>query len=183
MENFELVQQLKLELIREYEKYVQTVAGLAGSSVEDAREAFHTAICRMLVGLQKRPPKVIIVAWRPYIIQAAVNELKERSRQVARRRHTLILFSELDNEGRQKLMNLPDPHPTPSEQAEKTELEALAWQELQKLPPSERDVISRRCHGQVFREIAESLSIEPETARAYWTRGLATLRTRLRGAA
>jgi len=183
MENFELIQQLKLELIQAYEPYVRTVAGLTSTPLEDAREAFHTAICKMLVGLRKRPPGNPIVAWRPYIIQAAVNQLREQSRQVARREHNVILFSELDEEGRQQVMNIPDPHPNPLEQAEKKELEALAWEELQKLRPCERDVITKRCHGQAFGEIAGSLSVEPETARAYWARGLATLRSRLRRAA
>ncbi len=179
MRNFELVQELKLELIREYEKYVQTVAGLAGSSVEDAREAFHTAICRMLVGLKKRPPGDPIMAWRPYIIEAAVNDL----RMEARRRKGFILFSNLAPEGRRELLSKASPEPTPAEQAERNELARLAWQELQNLSPLEREVITLRCHGASFAEIASKLGTTLGTVQVSWSTGIAKLRHRFRTAA
>ncbi len=180
MENFELVQQLKLELIREYEKYVRTVAGLTESSVDDAREAFHNAICRMLVGLKKRPPGNRIVAWRPYIIQVAVNQLREKSRQVARRKNNVILFSELDDEGRWQLLNIPDPHPTPAAQLEQEETSKILWSEVATLPPRQAEVLRRWAHGWSFQDISVSLGIKLSAAYKLWSRGIRRLRSRPR---
>lgn len=178
-----MVQQLKLELIRGYEEYVRTVACLTGTKEDEAREAFHTAFCRMLVGLKKRPSGNPIVAWRPYIIRSAINTLKEEARQVARRKRTCLLFSELDAEGKERVMSVPDPRPRPAEQAENNELATLAWKEMKKLPSHEREVIARRCQGESYKEIAKDMSIAVPTAGTYWTRGLDTLRARLRDAA
>lgn len=86
MENFDLVQQLKLELIREYEQYVETIAGLTDASEDDAREALHRAACEMLVGLTKRPPGNPVVAWRPYIVSGAINKLRDEQKERKRMR-------------------------------------------------------------------------------------------------
>jgi len=180
MENHELVQKLKLELIREYEKYVQAVAGLTSTSLEDAREAFHTSICRMLVGLKKRPPSNPIVAWRPYILQAAVNALNEKSRQVARRKHTVILFSELDTEGRQKLMAIPDPQPRPEKHLLNKETARILWEEIASLSPRQGEVLAKWAHGSSFQDISAALGVKPSTARKYWSEGIGHLRKRPR---
>ena len=179
MENFDLVQELKLELIRGYEKYVRSVAALTDASEDDAREAVHRAICRMLVGLKKRAPGDPIVAWRPYIIEAAVNEL----RMEARRRKGFILVSDLDLEGRRELLWQVSPEPTPSEQAERNELARLAWQELRILSPQEREVITLRCRGFSFAEIASRLGTTIGAARVSWSTGMVRLRRRFRRAA
>jgi RNA polymerase sigma factor (sigma-70 family) len=172
----DLVQELKLELIREYERYVRGVAGLTGASEDDAREALHRAVCELLVSLKRRPAGNPALAWRPYVLRAAVyqlrNDIKERGR--------VILFSELDKDQRREVLSKASPIPTPVEQAEKNELAALAWKELGTLPRYERAVIARRCCGQSFGEIAATLDIKPSTARGFWTTGIATLRFRFR---
>jgi RNA polymerase sigma factor (sigma-70 family) len=176
MENLELVQKLKLELIRGYEKYVRAVAGLTSTSLENAREAFHTSICRMLVGLKKRPPGNPIVAWRPYIVQAAVNALNEKSRQVARRKHNVILFSELDTEGRQKLMAIPDPEPRPEKHLENEETARILWTEVASLSPRQGEVLEKWAHGSSFEDISLAFGIKPSTVRELWSRGIRGLR-------
>jgi RNA polymerase sigma factor (sigma-70 family) len=174
-----MVQELKDELIRNYEKYVKGVAKAAQVSRDVAREALHRAIFRMLVGFRKRPPRNPIVAWRPYIIEGALNEL----RMEARRRGGVLLFRELDQDQQRELLSKAAPGPTPAEQAQKNELAALAWKEVEKLPHYQREVIQRRCRGQSYEEIAELLGVERSTAESYWTRGIEALRLRFRAVA
>jgi RNA polymerase sigma factor (sigma-70 family) len=174
MRNFELVQELKLELIREYEQYVRILAGLTGASLEDAREALHRAICRMLVGLKKRPAGDPAIAWRPYVIRAAVNHLRDEINE----RKDVLLFSELDKEGRRKLLGVPDPHPTPLERLEKNETAEILWKEVATLSPREAEVLKRWAHGANFQDIAAALAIQPSTVRELWSRGIGHLRKR-----
>ncbi len=96
------VQALKLMLIREYDSIVPAVALLVGASRTQAQEALHTAICRALVGVTRRPPGNPVVAWRSYIIRTAMNVLKDEARDEARRRENenVLLFSELSPEFR-----------------------------------------------------------------------------------
>lgn len=91
------VQALKLMLIREFDSIVPAVALLAGASRTEAQEALHTAICRALVGVTRRPPGNPVVAWRPFIIRTAMNVLKDEARDEARRGENanVLLFSEL----------------------------------------------------------------------------------------
>lgn len=178
MKNLVLVQQLKLELIRSYEPMVWTVGGLAGASLEDAREALHDSICRMLVGLRNRPAQDRIVAWRPYIVQAAINQLRGKSRQIARRKHRVILFSELDSDGRKKLLAIPDPHPPPADKLEKDDTRAILWAEVAILSPRQAEVLKRWAHGVSFLDISLALDIMASTVRNLWSRGIRRLRTR-----
>lgn len=178
MANPDLVQELKLELIREYEHYVRAVAGLTGSPEDDASEAIHRAVCELLVSLKRRPAGNPALAWRPYVIRAAVNQLRNDIKE----RRRVILFSELDKDQRREVLSKASPVLTPLEQAEKNELAALAWKELGTLPRYERAVIARRCCDQSFREIAAALAIKPSTARGFWTTGIGKLRFRFRGA-
>ncbi len=176
MRRFELVQQLKRELIREYEQYVRTVAGLTGSSSDDAREALHRAVCEMLVSLKRRPGDNQAMAWRPYVIRAAVNQLRNELKQ----RNRVILFSELDKEGRRELLSIRDPRPTPVENLEKKELGEIIWEEVDDLPPREADVMKRWAHGSSFRDIAAALAIKPSAVRKTWSKGVRHLRMRPR---
>lgn len=175
MRNFELVQELKLELIREYEQHVRILADLTGASMEDAREALHRAICRILVGLKKRPAGDPAIAWRPYVIRAAVNHLRD---EINERKG--LLFSELDKEGRRKLLGVPDPHPTPLGRLERKETAGILWKEVDTLAPREAEVLKRWAHGANFQEIAVALGIQPSTVRELWSRGIGDLRTRPR---
>jgi len=183
MGSLDPIEELRLELSREYEKYVATVAVVTNSSEDDAREALHTVVCRMLAGLTKRPRGNPVFAWRPYIIQSAVNELRQRSRNVARRKNTVVLFSELDQDGRRQVADLQAPQRRPDVQAQQNELAALAWRELRKLPSRQRFVIARHCKGYTFHEIADACGIDPVTARRHFNIGIHELRHRLRKAA
>jgi RNA polymerase sigma factor (sigma-70 family) len=176
MANLELVQKLKLELIRGYEKYVRAVAGLTQSSEDDAREALHRAACELFVGLRKRPADNPAIAWRPYVIRAAVNLLRKEIKQ----RKRVILFSELDKEGRRELLAIRDPRPTPEEHLERKETAAILWTEVETLSPREAEVLKRWAHGSGYQKIARDLGIEPSTVRELWSRGIRDLRMRPR---
>lgn len=176
MENFALVQELKLELIREYEQYVETIAGITGASDDDAREAVHRATCRMLTGLRNRPSGNPIIAWRPYILQAAMNALRDERKE----RKRVIRFSELRREQREQLLAIPDPRPTPEERMEESETRAILWSEVENLSPREAHVLRRWAHGSTFTEIAVALDIAPPTVRVLWMRGIRHLRKRPR---
>jgi len=111
------VQALKLMLIREYDSIVPAVALLAGASRAQAQEALHTAICRALVGVTRRPPGNPVVAWRSYIIRTAMNVLKDEARDEARRRENenVLLFSEFSelSPGFRRLGRPPRAQPPP----------------------------------------------------------------------
>lgn len=170
------VQELKLALIREYEQYVRIVAGLTGASEDDAREGIHRAVCRILVGLRKRPIGDPAMAWRPYVIRAAVNHLRNEIEQ----RHKAIPFSELDKEGRRKLLALRDPRPTPEEHLEKKETKEILWAEVATLAPRKAEILEKWAHGAGFQEIAKALGLQPSTVRKYWSEAIAELRSRPR---
>jgi len=174
--DFERVQELKLELIRGYEQYVRIVAGLTQSSEDDAREAIHSVVCRMLGGLRRRPVSNPAIAWRPYVIRAAVNHLRDEIKH----RKAVLLFSELDKEGRRQLLAIRDPLPTPEEHLEKKETAAILWAEVATLSPREAEVLKRWAHGSSVQEIAAALGIDPSTVRVHWSRGIRHLRKRPR---
>ena len=176
MANRALVQELKLVLIREYEQYVRTVAGLTGSSEDDAREALHRAVSELLVSLKGRPAGNPALAWRPYVIRAAVNQLRNEIKE----RRRVVLFSELDKEGRRELFSIRDPRPTPVEYLEQKETAEILWEEVDALPPREADVMKQWAHGSSFRDIARALGIEPSAVRKTWSKGIRHLRTRPR---
>ncbi len=172
----DLVQELKLELIREYEQYVRAVAGLTGSSEDDAREALHRAVCEMLVSLKRRPAGNAALAWRPYVIRAAINQLRNDFKE----RRKVILFSELDKEGRRELLSIRDPRPTPLEYLEKKETVEILWAEVKTLSPREVEVLTHWAHGSSFNELARRLKLSPSTVRVVWMRGIRNLRRRPR---
>ena len=174
MENFELVEQLKLELIREYEQYVETIAGLTDASEDDAREALHRAACEMLVGLTKRPPGNPVVAWRPYIVSGAINKLRDEQRERKRMRP----FSQLRKDQREEILGTRDPRPTPAEVLEKKETSAILWSEVDGLSSREAEVLRRWANDATYAEIAATLGIEASTVRKLWSRGIRNLRKR-----
>ncbi len=172
----DLVQELKLELIREYEQYVRAVAGLTGSSEDDAREALHRAVCELLVSLKKRPAGDPAITWRPYVIRAAIYQLRHEVKE----RKRVILFSELDKEGRRELLTIRDPHPTPVEALEKKETAEILWTEVATLAPREAEVLKRWAHGARFQEIGLALGMARSTVRKFWSDGIRHLRMRPR---
>ncbi len=176
MENFELVEQLKLELIREYEQYVETIAALTDVSEDDAREALHRAACEMLVGLSKRPPGNPVIAWRPYIISGAINKLRDEQKE----RKRVRLFSQLRKDQREEVLAIRDPRPTPAEVLEKKDTAAILWSEVDGLSPREAEVIRRWADNSSFNEIAEALGLARPTVRVLWMRGIRNLRKRPR---
>lgn len=180
MERFDLIEQLKLELIREYEPYVRRVAGLTSTSLEDAREAFHSAICRMLVGLKTRPPGNPILAWRSYIVQAAVNQLREAARRVRRFPRRTRRFSELSDKERLELLGKVAPQPTPAQQLEHQETARILWAEVATLDRRQGDVLRRWAHGSSLQDIATSMGVKPGTVYKWWSRAIQRLRRRPR---
>ena len=173
------LQALQDTYLREHDSIVSVVSALAGASKIDVQDALQTAVWRVLAGGRRGRRGRPVRAWRPYLVRAALNALRDERAKKAR----LVLFSELTPEEREKLLALPDPRPTPAEQAERNELAALAWEELSRLPKQEHMVIVRRCCGQSFREIARALRIKPSTARGFWSKGIAGIRARFREAA
>ena len=170
------VQDLKLTLVRKYDRYVPIVAALTEASRDDAQEAVHRAICHILVGLTRRPSGNPVVSWRPYIIQTAINELRRERTERKRARP----FSELDREERRKLLAIPDPGPTPEEHLEKKETKEILWAEVATLAPRKAEILERWAHGDSFQEIAKALGLQPSTVRKYWSEAIAELRTRPR---
>jgi RNA polymerase sigma factor (sigma-70 family) len=152
------------------------VAGLTGSSEEDAREALHRAVCEMLVSLKKRPAGNPAISWRPYVIRAAIYQLRHEVKE----RKRVILFSELDKEGRRELLAIRDPHPTPLQYLEKKETAEILWAEVKNLSPREAEVLTHWAHGSTFNELARRLNLSPSTVRVLWMRGIRNLRTRPR---
>jgi RNA polymerase sigma factor (sigma-70 family) len=174
VENFELVEQLKLELIREYEQYVETIAGLTDVSEDDAREALHRAACEMLVGLSKRPPGNPVIAWRPYIISGAIHKLRDEQKERKRARP----FSQLRKDQREEVLAIRDPRPTPAEVLEKKDTAAILWSEVEGLSAREAEVLRRWAHDSSHDEIATALGIKASTVRKLWSRGIHHLRKR-----
>ncbi len=172
MENFELAQQLKLELIQEYEKITPAIKALTGASLDDAREALHRAICRVLVGVTRRGLRNPVAAWRPYIIQTAVNELRKERNESKR----VVLFGELREDELRRLFAIPHSQPTPLEHMIAKESRAILWAEVASLSPREGEVLKRWAHGSSFRDISKALGIKPSTARKLWSRGIGHLR-------
>jgi len=132
----------------------------------------------MLVGLTKRPPGNPIVAWRPYIIQAAIHQLIEAERRLDRLKTKIVPFSQLDNAERLELHGKAAPQPTPAEQLEQRETATVLWTEVAILSPREGDVLRRWAHGSSFAEIAVALGIKSSTVRKLWSRGIRHLRNR-----
>jgi RNA polymerase sigma factor (sigma-70 family) len=177
----EEVEALKLSLIKEYDSIVPVIATLAGVGNDEAREAVHTVICRVLVGVNRRPAGDPVVAWRPYIIQSAMNALKEEARRVASRRETVHLFGELDPEQRREIRELLTHEAGPAEKAEQQELLARAQEELAQLPPRQREVIKRRNDKETFGEIAGAMGISVGAVKKLYNVGMKQLRRRFFG--
>lgn len=171
MKNRRRIQELTSELIRHHKGYVRSLVALTGRSADDARDALHGALVRILAAVRKRASGNRIVSWRPYILEAALNELRMESR----RRRRVVLFSELGPEGRRELLRKVSPGPTPAEEAERKELARLAWQELRNLAPLEREVLTLRCHGHSFAETASRIGTTPGAAKVSWSTGIAKL--------
>ncbi len=170
----EKTQQLKLVLIREYDALAPVIAKLRRVPVEVAREALHTAICKILTGLAKRPPDDRVINWRPYIVQAAVNELKMQARE----ENGLRLFG--GEKGALAIALACAPGLNHTTTVEEREFAALAWKELQNLSEPQREVITRRCKsGDPYSQIALAMGIAESTARVHFHDGIVDLRKRL----
>ena len=174
MDNDE-IEKLKLFIIRDYEEMARVVAGLLDVDLEVAREAIHTVVCKIMTGLKERPGRSVARSWRPYVVQAAINELRSDHRG----KEKTVFFSDLAPDDQGGLVQLDSHEPTPAKKAEVNELAALAWSFLAKLPGQEREVITRRCQGGTYGEIARALGIDPVTARVHFHNGIRELRQRL----
>lgn len=167
--------QLKEMLIREYGKLAPTLASLRHVPVGRAEESIHTAICKTMVKLAECPPDGRTIDWKPYIIQAAVNELKMEARN---RRNGLPILRGEKNEI--ALANHCEPESNPATKAEDKELAALAWAEMLKLPDQQREVLTRRYRDDApFSQIGAALGIAEATARVHHHDGIEELRKRL----
>ena len=117
----------------------------------------------MLVSLKKRPADNPAIAWRPYVIRAAIYQLRHEVKE----RKRVILFSELDKEGRRELLAIKDPHPTPEKCLERKEIAEILWAEVKRLSPREAEVLTLIARGYTNREIAETLVISVKTASVH----------------
>ncbi len=171
----EKTQQLKQMLIREYVKLAPTLAKLRHVTFWKAEEAIHTAICKTMTKLAEGSPDGRTIHWKPYIMQAAVNELNMQARE---RRNGLPILRGEKNEI--ALANYCEPDPNPATKAEDKELAARAWTEMQKLPEQQREVLTRRYRdGAPFSQIGAALGIAESTARVHHRDGIEELRKRL----
>lgn len=177
MKKLRPLDQLKEELVRGHAGYVRIVAKLTRRRKADVQEALQDVVCRLLATLSERPGAYSrIVAWRPYIVRAIVNDLKDKRRRVAHRRRTCVLFGELDSDGRKKVLTVPDGGLIPEAALETMERNAKLWEEVAKLSPRQSEAVKRWAHGATFDEIATELRIRPSTVRELLSRGIRRLR-------
>jgi RNA polymerase sigma factor (sigma-70 family) len=163
-----------------YEPAVRGAAKHLGVHFDDAREAVHEVALRVLEAQAKRKRKKRLGNPKAYLTKSAIGAY-ERSRG---ENHRVILFSELSPDEKVKLFEeTPGPGPDPARVAEQNELAALAWADLAKLPPRQRQVLAMRSSGLAFGEIGRILGISPGSARAHYHVGLQALRGRFRHAA
>lgn len=170
----EKTQELHRMVMREYGALAPTIASLRRVPVEVAREALHTAVTKILAKLAERPPDGRAINWRPYIVQAAVNELNQEDRK---RRNLTLVGGE---SGARALAYACAPGLTPATALEEYEFALRAWREVEHLSESQREVITRRCrYGDPFSQIALAMGIAPSTARVHFHDGIVELRKRL----
>lgn len=172
MKNPGSVRELRQNVTRNYEKYVRAVAKAIRVSRERAREALHRAILRMLAGPGGRPRGRRVLDWKPYIVRSGINALLDERKE---RRRDLRL-SDLYEDEREKLWEIPDPGPAPGWWGEGSETAAVLWSEVKCLSRREAEVVKRWAHGSSYRDIAKSLRIRPSTVRELCSRGIRHLR-------
>jgi RNA polymerase sigma-70 factor (subfamily 1) len=102
-------------------------------------------------------------------------------RDVRREEHLNSLRQALLESTVDHIQGLADSSPSPAEKAQGRELERLADEAIDQLPPSQRDVLRLRKEGLKFEEIADRLSITRPAAQGHYRRGLEALRRRFAG--
>lgn len=100
-----------------------------------------------------------------------------------RRKHA-ITFSELEqyseDDDHSVLAAMPDPHPSPEELAERSDLRRRLMQAIETLPPKFRSVVMLRYTKQLsFTEIGQALHMPEATAKTYFQRAKLLLRDAL----
>lgn len=166
--------QSKEALLREYIDLAPTLAEFRHVSVHDAEDAIGKAVTRTLERVAAGLLDGSTLKWKPYIMTAAVNELKNAYRE--RKRLPLLRGKANDV----ALANHCDPEPTQASQVEIKELAARAWAEMEKLPEQQREVLTRRYRdGEPFSQIGAALGITASTARGHHRAGIEELRKRL----
>lgn len=164
----------KEALLREYVGLAPELATLRHVSVHNAEDAISKAVTNTLELLAAGRLDTRDLKWKPYIMTAAVNELKKARRDQNR----LPLLRGEANE--LALASHCDPQPTPADKVEIKELAARAWAEMLKLPEQQREVLTRRYRdGAPFSQIAAALGITDSTARVHHHAGIEELRKRL----
>ena len=152
----------------------RTLAEIRRVSIHNAEDAVSKAVSNTLEKVAAGELDGRTLQWKPYVLTAAVNELKKQRRD----RNRLPILRGKANEV--ALDNHCDPGPTPASQVEMKELAARAWAEMLKLPEQQREVLTRRYRdGDPFSQIGAALGITESTARVHHHAGIEELRKRL----
>jgi RNA polymerase sigma-70 factor (ECF subfamily) len=137
---------------------------------DDALDVTQEALLRLFGTLARVDPERPI---RPYLLRIVRNLVWDRLRK-RRVRKT----RSLEDEGRELVLDPPDPALGPEELAARHELQRILWAQLSSLPARQREVVALRDYmGLSYAEISRALRIPVGTVMSRLHRGRARLRT------
>lgn len=137
---------------------------------DDALDVAQEALLRLFGTLARVDPERPI---RPYLLRIVRNLVWDqlRKRRVRKTRS-------LEDEGRELVLDPPDPSLGPEDLAARRELQRILWTQLATLPARQREVVALRDYmGLSYAEIARALRIPVGTVMSRLHRGRARLRT------
>lgn len=158
---------------------------LGRDEAEDLVQFVWLQCYRHLPDLQKEP----LNAWRgtaislkAWLFRVATNRCLDELRK--KRRRSMCFFSELeylcDEEEFSPWSSLPDPDPLPEEIAEQHDIRQTLHRAISRLPTLYRAIVELRYAEELsFAEIGSRLQISANTAKTYYHRACAKLRTTL----
>ena len=158
------------QLVRLYEKRVYALALRMCKNPDDAAEAAQEAFLAAWQGLRFFRGESSFSTW---LYRLASNACVDLLRQEGRRQ-SAAGPSLNDEEAR---VDVPDPAPSPQEQAERSELREQIEAGLQALTPDHRQVlILREMHQLSYDEISQVLDVDVGTVKSRINRGRKQLR-------
>jgi RNA polymerase sigma-70 factor (ECF subfamily) len=160
------------ELVRSHEKMVYHLALRMTGNPEDAsdltQEAFISAF-RALPGFKGES------SFSTWIYRLATNACIDFLRR-EKRRQTVSLVAQ-DEDGEQRVLELPDPCGNPVAELEQKELREAIHRGMDQLSPEHRRILLlREISGLNYQEIAESLGLEEGTVKSRIARARLRLR-------
>ena len=156
------------ELVRRYEKKVFALTRRMCPGPEDAEEAAQEAFLAAWQGLPSFRGEAGFGTWLYRLTSNACVDLLRKSGRAP---------AGLSLDDGERPLNLPDPRPSPQEEAERAELRERIEAGLRRLPPERREVlILREIHQLRYEEIAKILSLDLGTVKSRISRGRQELR-------